>query len=48
MKTYIGIDLGGRISSTALAGKISAEHGAPVCGLGIGAPGVVDGEKSVG
>lgn len=49
MKTYIGIDLGGggRISSTALAGKISAEHGAPVCGLGIGAPGVVDGEKSV-
>lgn len=31
----------------ALAGKISAEHGAPVCGLGIGAPGVVDGEKGV-
>ena len=24
-----------------------AEHGAPVCGLGIGAPGVVDGEKGI-
>ena len=31
----------------SVAGKISAEHGAPVCGLGIGAPGVVGGEKGV-
>lgn len=31
----------------SVTGKISAEHGAPVCGLGIGAPGVVDGEKGV-
>ena len=31
----------------SVTGKISAEHGAPVCGLGIGAPGVVDGEKGI-
>lgn len=29
------------------ARQISAEHGAPVCGLGIGAPGVVNGEKGI-
>lgn len=31
----------------SVTGKISAEHGATVCGLGIGAPGVVDGEKGI-
>lgn len=31
----------------SVAGKMSAAHGVPICGLGIGAPGVVDGEKGI-
>ena len=47
LPTPAGCGYAETIEAIASAVRGLAEHGAPVCGLGIGAPGVVDGEKGV-
>lgn len=47
LPTPAGCGYAETIEAIASAVRGLAEHGAPVCGLGIGAPGVADGEKGI-